>query len=179
MKSLTSFPELTTDRLLLRKLEQSDFENIIFLRSDREVNRLVKRPKAENKEQALSFIQKVQKQAEEGKSYYWCITEKNSEEMIGSISLWNFSEDMKTAEVGYDLKPAFHKRGIMNEAMKAVLEFGFGKMKFQKIEAFTHWKNESSKNLLLRNGFETVPERNDPDDDNNRIFVLKAFSNLN
>jgi ribosomal-protein-alanine N-acetyltransferase len=38
------FPELFTNRLVLRALETSDWEEILFLRSDKEVNQFIKRP---------------------------------------------------------------------------------------------------------------------------------------
>ena len=47
MKAI-NFPQLETQRLLLRELEDSDWESISFLRSDEKVNQFVVRPKAES-----------------------------------------------------------------------------------------------------------------------------------
>ena len=92
--------------------------------------------------------------------------------MIGNIVLWNFSKDRKTAEVGYDLSPEFQGQGIMDEAMKAVLHFGFNQLKLELVEAFTSKQNESSKKLLLRNYFKLNASRKDSDDEDNIIFEL-------
>ena len=41
--------------------------------------------------------------------------EINHFEMIGSICLWNFTDNQKSAEIGYDLSPKYQRKGIMNE----------------------------------------------------------------
>lgn len=173
--NFTPFPELITDRLLLRQLQITDWKEIVFLRSDREVNRFVKRPQAKNKTEALAFIDKITTATKNNESLYWCITLKKYPEMIGSISLWNFSKDLKTGEVGYDLNPKFQGKGIMNEAMKAILNFGFINLQFERIEAFTHRDNEASKKLLLKNNFKLVNDRRDSEDSDNIIFELDSL----
>ncbi len=173
VKMIDTFPKLETNRLCLRKLKESDFEQIIYLRSDERVNQYVKRPKAENREDALAFIEKISLQFLTGKSIYWCITKKDSEEMLGSICLWNFSEDGKKAELGYDLAPAVQGNGFMDEALKKVLKFGFREAGFQKIEAFTQKNNLASIKLLKKNGFLENTERSDLDNSLNLIFELR------
>ena len=167
------FPEIITKRLLLRKLIKSDWEMISYLRSDKEVNEFVKRPAAESKEKALEFVLKTNKGIDDRNLYYWVITEKNKSEMIGSICLWNFSEDQKIAEVGYDLSPEFQRKGIMDESLKSVLEFGFKKLDLNIIEAYTHKNNESSKKLLERNGFTFVRGKKDEHNQYNIIYEIK------
>lgn len=167
-----NFQELETTRLLLRKLVETDWQMIRYLRSDREVNKFVKRPSAETKDKALAFIARTNNGIKSGLLYQWCISMKNSPAMIGNICLWNFSEDCKTAEMGYDLSPDFQGRGIMDEAMKAVLDYGFNQLKLNLVEAFTNYQNESSKKLLIRNHFTWNKTRKDPDDEDNVIYEL-------
>ena len=93
--------------------------------------------------------------------------------MLGSICLWNFSGDRLKAEVGYDLNPAFHGMGLMDEAMKMVLRFGFDVLKLESIEAYTQGNNEPSKRLLVRNHFVLQPERMDEENPLNFIYVLQ------
>ncbi|WP_407557462.1 GNAT family N-acetyltransferase [Winogradskyella sp. 4-2091] len=105
-------------------------------------------------------------------SIVWGITLKDKSELIGTICLWNFSVDKKVAEVGYDLNPKFHNKGIMTEALNLVLDFGFNQLKLQKIEAFTDTKNENSKRLLTKNGFILNPSRKDVDNESNLIYEI-------
>ena len=172
MNSNVNFQELETNRLHLRWLVDADWPMIRYLRSDKEVNKFVKRQSAETKEKALAFIAKTINDINKGQLYQWSISTKISPTMIGNICLWNFSPDYKTAEMGYDLSPEFQGQGIMNEAMKAVLNFGFNKLHLDKIEAFTNYQNESSKRLLMKNQFIWNGQRNDPEDMENMIFEI-------
>jgi ribosomal-protein-alanine N-acetyltransferase len=162
-----------TERLILRRLKKSDWQTVSYLRSDKKVNEFVERPSAESREKALEFIAKINDAFEVRNIYYWAITIKNNDQMIGSICLWNFSNDKKRAEVGYDLSPRFQKNGIMNESLENIIEFGFKTLNLEVIEAYTHKNNESSKRLLERNGFAFVPDKKDENNDANIIYELK------
>jgi len=95
-------------------------------------------------------------------------------ELLGSICLWQFSEDRKTAEVGYDFRHELHGKGLMSEAMKAVLDYGFNVLKLNQIEVFTSFKNKSSIAFLERFNFELNEERKDDGNEDNLIFELKS-----
>jgi len=166
------FPLLVTERLILRKLEESDWESISYLRSDKIVNQFVKRANADTNKKALDFIKNTNLKITKDLLIYWSISFRNDQKMIGSICLWNFSKDNKTAEIGYDLGPKFQNKGIMNEAMIKVLDFGFQILSLDKIEAFTHKKNENSKSLLIKNNFRLNQKRLDQDNLENMIFEI-------
>ncbi|WP_075343297.1 GNAT family N-acetyltransferase [Tenacibaculum agarivorans] len=168
-----NFTEITTERLVLRKLKETDWEMISYLRSDKEVNKFVKRPNAPSKEKALEFISKTNNAIDNNSILYWVITEKGKNEMIGSICLWNFSEDKKKAEVGYDLSPEFQRKGIMDESLKNILKFGFNTLLLDAIVAYTQYNNESSVKLLKRNNFKLVEDLKDEENEYNRIFEIK------
>lgn len=170
------FPVLTTQRLTLRQATNHDWKEVLFLRSDEEVNKYVKRLAPKNKRDAEEFITKITRGFKSGEIIYWSITLQESPEMIGSICLWNFSPDRTIAEVGYDLHPQFQNRGIMSEALKGVLNFGFNDLKLKEIEAFTHYGNENSKQLLTKNNFRLTPDRQDENNVNNVIFTIESPS---
>ncbi len=157
----TPFPELRTERLLLRKLKPQDWEVISYLRSDAEINKYVDRPTAETKEEALQFIEKIDGAIASKSAYYWSIVLANTSEMAGTICLWNFSEDRKTAEVGYDLSSSFQGKGIMSEALQQIVGFGFTELKLDMLEAYTHKENLGSSKLLEKQGFQLNQDKKD------------------
>ena len=171
MKS--KFCKIKTERLSLRKLKEADWKVVSYLRTDEKVNKFVKRPSAETKEKALEFIHKINNGIKNQTFFYWCISKKDATEMIGSICLWNFSDDKKTAEVGYDLSPLFQGKGIMDEALKTVLEFGFKNLHLEKIEAYTQHDNQSSVKLLERNQFRLVVDKMDEGNEKNMVYEKK------
>lgn len=151
------FSILTTNRLILRKATKADGNEIIFSRFDQIINKSINRSFTDNLKETEKFINKIPKR----QNINWNITLKSNLKMIGTICLWNFSEDQKTVEVGYDLYPQFQGMGIMSEALKCVVDYGFKKLELEKIEAYTHRGNEASKRLLEKNNFTLVPDKND------------------
>jgi ribosomal-protein-alanine N-acetyltransferase len=172
--SLTSFSTLTSERLILRNVLNSDALDILNLRSNELVTQYIDRPKMKSEKEALKFIFDRKKDNAENKLFYWGITLKSNKKLIGTICLWNISDDRKYAEIGYDLIPEYHHKGYMNEAIINVLEFGFKEINFKTIEAFTSFKNNSSIKLLEKNNFKLQKDRRDEGFPNNRIYTLKA-----
>ena len=169
--NFTPFPELKTERLILRRHTEADSPEIFFLRTDKDVNRYIERPRPENINDAREFILNTNNGIKQNEMIDWAITLKNKQELIGSICLWNFSKDKTKAEVGFELKPDYHGKGIMNEALLKVLEFGFKSISLASIDAYTHKDNISSIKLLKKNTFELNTELKDIENPNNIIFT--------
>ncbi len=175
MNNINTFPEINTENLILRKIEESDSDVILFLRSDKTINKFIHRPenrKTKNISDAIKHIKKLNIETENNKSFSWGITLKSDPKIIGTICLWNFSDNYKIAEVGYDLNPNFQGKGIMSEALNGVVNFGFNELNLDKIEAFTHIQNKNSKKLLEKNRFNFVTDRKDNDNLSNIIFEI-------
>lgn len=166
------FPIIKTERLTLNQVELNDAEFILFQRSSPEVTKYIKREPYTKVEQAIAFIEMITQQFTEKQSYTWALRNPETNEMLGSICLWNFSEDRKTAEIGYDLHPNFQRKGFMNEAMQATINYGFNELNLTQIEAFTSKYNETSKKLLTQNNFILNSNRKDEDNEDNFIFEL-------
>lgn len=147
------FPILYTDRLQLRQLEIEDNAAILQLRSDENVNRFIDRKQMESIEEADVFIEKIYDSIEENKCLYWAISFKTQKKLIGTICLWNIDLEKNEVEIGYELKPEFQGKGIMDEALKQVLAFAFNTLGFVAVVAFTHRINFNSSRLLLNNNF--------------------------
>ncbi|MDN3723866.1 GNAT family N-acetyltransferase [Aequorivita sp. SDUM287046] len=167
----TSFPILKTERLILRQILPTDVDRVFFLRSDKLVNTYIKRV-SQTPATALAHIKLITDNISADQGITWGITTKASNILIGSICLWNYSEDRKKTEVGYDLDPEFQGKGIMSEALAAVLNFGFQNKKFETIEAYTDYRNLPSKNLLKRHGFIPREGIKDVDNQNNVVYYL-------
>jgi ribosomal-protein-alanine N-acetyltransferase len=169
--NFSSFPTLKTDRLVLRKLVKSDAETVFALRTDKDINKFIERPPERQEKNGLEFITRIDKGLANNSFVNWAISYKSESKLLGTICLWNFSEDKKIAEVGYNLIMQQHGKGIMSEALKAVLDYGFNTLNFETIEAFTHKNNTASVNLLLKQDFKCDDKRKDDDNKNNLIFI--------
>ncbi|WP_292008744.1 GNAT family N-acetyltransferase [Chryseobacterium sp.] len=164
--------KLETERLILKEINESHVEDILKIRSNPYINQFVKRTSPQNNYEALDFILTIKRNTENGETIYLGISYKDQQNLIGTICLWNFSEDKKVAEVGYELLPEYHKQGIMSEALKSVLNYGFKELNLQEIVACTHSANENSKRLLLKHDFILEEDKKDEDFPEGIIFTL-------
>lgn len=141
-------PILETQRLIMRPITLDDGPAILTLRSDPENMRFVAMTPYQDLERAQRFILAVTSDVGQGEVCFWGICLKETQELIGTICLWSFSDDFKSAEVGYELLTRYQGQGLMSEALKSVIAFGFKKLKMSQIIAITHQDNKASTGLL-------------------------------
>ena len=170
--NFTPFPDLTTERLNLRNLELSDDQQLFKLRSNKMVNKYIVRPNQKNIKEIREFINKVNNGIDNNEWIYWVISLKENPMLIGTICLWNYSEDKTVAEIGYELDPTFQGKGIMSEALKKIIEFAFQNINLHSIDAYTHKDNDESTKLLHKYDFQLDEERVDEENSDNIIFTL-------
>ena len=89
-------------------------------------------------------------------SYKFAIELKDQKGVIGSAGLIKVDWKNRRAEIGYWLGVDYHRTGIMSEAEKAVLAFGFDELKLHKIYGRALAINEGSNALFRKFGFRQV-----------------------
>ena len=161
-----------TDRLILRTLTEFDSYEVLGIRSHPVINQFLHRDSPKNTFEALDFILNIQWKSANGEIFFLGIALQNKPELIGTICLWNFSGDRKTAELGYELLPEYHGKGIMSEAVTFILNYGFEDLNVSKIEAFTNKNNLNSIQLLQKFNFTLNVNRKDEKYPENLIFEL-------
>ncbi len=152
--NFSPFPEIKTKRLLLRRMTDADAPALLFMRSDERVMQYIGREKMKTHEEAIGFIQKINGSVDTNESILWAIALlEEPATMIGTICFWNIQKDHFRAEVGYMLHPDFWGKGIMKEAVLAVIGFGFNEMKLHGIEGHINPENAVSGIVLEKCGF--------------------------
>jgi len=146
--NFTPFPILTTERLTLRQLAINDEQEIFTLRSDSEINKYLGRKISNTIDDARNFIHMINENINKNDSLYWAITFNDSNKLVGTISLFDFSDETDSCEIGYELLSTFQRQGIMKEAVEKVVGYAFNSIKVKNIEASLHRDNQRSINLL-------------------------------
>jgi len=172
MSSPVAFRLIKTSRLVLRRLVAEDRKALFILRNDEQVNRFIMRNRMTSESEATAFIEQIWSNVDRGPDIYWAICLSSQPDLIGTICLWNFSEDRKQAELGYELFPAFQGRGLMSEAVQAVLDYGFKALALTNVEAYTHKANMRSKKMLTKFKFRHLPDKTDHENDNNEVYRI-------
>ncbi len=147
------FPVLTTERLILRRLDIGDAETLFQLRTNAEVNRYLIRPVPTSVEDVKAYVKKIDGLLADNKSFYWVLCLKTDNKLIGTICLWNFEFEKDMADLGYELSPEFQGMGLMQEAAEKVIDYGFDVVGIKTLLGVTDPGNERSAALLKRNGF--------------------------
>lgn len=149
----TIFPVIITERLLLREITTQDAGDLFSLRTDKSVLKYLDKEPDKSLEETIALINTVKKNKEDNDGILWGITLKDDEKIIGTICYWRLQKEHYRAEIGYALLPSQQGKGIMDEAIKAVLQYGFETMKLHSVEANVNPANEASIKLLEKNGF--------------------------
>lgn len=152
--NFSPFPEINTKRLLLRRMTDEDAPALLFLRSDERVMKYIGREKMKSLEEGVSFIQKINASVDANESIMWAIAmQEEPGTMIGTICYWNILKDHYRAEVGYILHPDHWGKGLMKEAVSAVVDFGLNEMKLHSIAGHINPENAVSGIVLEKCGF--------------------------
>src|SRR6266540_361385 len=147
------FPALSTERLILRQITGEDAEEIFFLRSDTQVLQFLDRDPATSIDDAIQWIKTIQEGISNNEYIAWAMALKKEMKLIGTISFWNVKKEHYRAEIGYALHPLFQGKGLMQEAMTVVLDYGFKIMNLHSVEANVNPNNAASIKLLEKNNF--------------------------
>lgn len=151
--NLSPFPILSTPRLILRQLQDTDSAALYALRSTPEVNQYLERKPPASIQDIEAFISARNKEIEKNINIIWAITHKKTKQCVGTICIWNFSEDGSSGELGYELGLAYQKQGFMSEALRAALVYGQEDLGLNQMTAYTREDNLASRDLLERHGF--------------------------
>lgn len=151
--NFSPFPNLETNRLILRRLNSSDVNEILALRSNPEIMKFIPRPLMKTNEEALEFIATMDENIDSNSVINWAITSKETDKLIGMIGFYRMKPENYRAEVGYILSADFHGQGIITEALKRVIPFGFEEMGLNSIVAVIDPQNFASEKVLLKNNF--------------------------
>jgi ribosomal-protein-alanine N-acetyltransferase len=105
-------------------------------------------------DEAVGIVEQRAKGFETGRGIRWGIAHKPSNYLIGSCGFtWN--KESNAAEVGYELASQFWRRGIMSEALRAILNYGFEVKGMQFVTAEIMPDNIASRRLLEKLGFKS------------------------
>ncbi|WP_445454816.1 GNAT family N-acetyltransferase [Flavobacterium sp. 25HG05S-40] len=147
------FQNLETERLLLRRIDTNDVDEILALRGNPETMKYIPRPLAKSKEEALEHIAMIEDKIVANSGINWGITIKGNPKIIGIIGHYKISTENHRAEIGYMSLPETNGKGYMTEALKAVLTYGFEQLALHSVEAIIDPENIASEKVLQKNGF--------------------------
>ncbi len=143
---------LVTTRLILRRPTLKDAEDIAEHANNLNVSKyLALVPYPYNIKDSRKFISSRSKKEKHQRDF--AIMYKPSGKVVGMIGFMGIDNFSKKAEVGYWLGEKYWGQGIATEAMDAMVNFAFQKLKLIRLQAEVCIENRPSANLLKKFGF--------------------------
>lgn len=145
-------PEIETERLVLRRMRADDAEDMYEYASDPEVTRYLTWFPHPDSRYTRDYLEYLGTRYRVGDFFDWAITLKGSGKMIGTCGFTSFDYTNDSAEMGYVLNPKYRGQGIVPEALRALLDFGFSKLALHRAEARFIEGNEASRRVMEKVG---------------------------
>jgi len=144
---------IETDRLILRQARREDAEPMFRnWASDPEVTRFLTWPTHEKEEVSRWVIDNWMREYERDDFYQWMIVLKDIGEPIGSISVVRQNNSVEEAEIGYCIGRSWWHKGIMSEALAAVIEYLFTEVGMNRVAARHDPNNPHSGGVMRKCG---------------------------
>lgn len=152
-----------------------DIDDLFEMRKNPKMNEFTDTRLDETKYETKGYIDKMNKGIDDDKWIIWAIEYIQAEKVIGSISIWNFSKEQKSGELGYGIIPDYQGKGLMREALSSVIRFGFEVIGLEFLEAYTEENNVKSINLLKGCNFLEVGRVDEEGQFNDRIYNMIIY----
>lgn len=155
--------QIETERLLLRPLRLSDAEALFELNKNPEVHKYLWQTPEEEIDESIKVIEYVNRQYTENNIGRFATILKETNQFIGWTGIKFINDHIENGntnfyDYGYRLSEKFWNKGYATEATIAWLDYGFNKMKIDKMNAYTHAENGASNHVLQKVGFNFIED---------------------
>lgn len=154
LRDAQTLPTLEAPRLVLRWLTDDDVPALFDVFSHPEVMRYWSSLPLEDLAGAEKLLREIESYFESRTLFQWGIALRENDHVIGTCTLAWLDAANRRADLGYALGRAYWGQGYMAEALDALLSFAFGPLNLRRLEADTDPRNERSRRMLERLGFQ-------------------------
>lgn len=144
---------LTTDRLLLRPYQESDWQAVYEYASIPEVCQY--QPWGPNtEEETQQFVRQCiqENQQDERSAYHFAMVRQKNAVFVGGCTIRITNAGQREAMVGYTIGPRFWNLGYTTEAVRALFAFGFGELVLHRITSWCTPENIGSWRVMEKAG---------------------------
>lgn len=153
LEGATRLPTIETERTRLRWLVADDVPSLFAIFGDPEVSRYRLRPPFGSRADAEEMLRRVHELFAERTLFQWGIALRESDEVVGTATLLSISSEHARAELGFALRRDLWRRGLVGEAVSALIGFAFRTLGLGRLEADVDPRNQASIRVLERLGF--------------------------
>lgn len=145
-------PALETADLVLRRPLRKDAKDIFRYASDPEVARYVLWEPHRSLSETRSFVRFLRSRIRAGYPSSWVVVLKESGAVIGTIGFIWYSEENRSAELGYSFSREYWNHGYATQALQAVIDAVFRSLRVNRLEAQHDVRNPASGRVMEKCG---------------------------
>lgn len=138
----------------MRWASEDDVDALYEVFSDPRVMRYWSSGPIQNREAAAAMQRDIAQNNLKDTAWKWGLAQRETNKLIGTVTLFNLSISNGRAEIGYAMGSAYWGEGYMNEALRALIVHAFDVMNFRRLEADVDPRNDASIRTLERLGFQ-------------------------
>ncbi|GAB6876810.1 GNAT family N-acetyltransferase [Thermaerobacter litoralis] len=147
-----NLPVLETPRLILRPLTLDDVDDVYAYASDPEVARYTTWEAHRSLEDSRTFVEAVVRAYRDDRNAPWAMVLRETGRVIGTVDFVAWAPQHARAELGYAMGRAYWGRGLMTEAVRTLIDYGFSRMGLNRIEARCIPENRASARVMEKAG---------------------------
>ena len=148
-----TLPEVRAERVKLRWLTEADVPSLFAVFSDPEVMRYWSSEPMADPGEAEALLDDIRAHFAAGTLFQWGVALTGDDRVVGTCTLSNLDGRNRRGEIGYALAREQWGKGLMGEALTALLDYAFTTLGLHRIEADVDPGNAASLRLLGRLGF--------------------------
>ncbi len=146
-------PTLVTERLRLRPFEDRDADDLYALHSNARVLRFWDSPPWTDPARSERFFAASRQMAEEGSGARVAVDRLSDGSFVGWCGLSRWNPDFRSASLGYCYGESAWGHGYATEVAGALLEWAFGTLDLNRVQAEADTRNVASARVLEKLGF--------------------------
>lgn len=148
-----ALPTIRTSRLVLRAVTPDDANALLHIFGDPELTRYWGHPTLADRLAAEALVEDIRAGAASGDLLQWGITLGEPDDVIGTCTLADLDRRHRRADIGAALAAEHHGRGYAEEAVRAMIDHGFGDLGLHRVTADVDPRNAAALRLVERLGF--------------------------
>ncbi|MFE2069538.1 GNAT family N-acetyltransferase [Streptomyces sp. NPDC059467] len=151
----STFPNISisTERLVLRPLDEDDVPALTEMMNDEQVGAWTSVPQPYTESDARTWITGIAPaERAEGRGIVFAVTEFLTQRLVGMVHLQNTDWRVRASEIAYVIAPWARGEGYATEAALAIAQWLFHDQKFERLELRTAADNTASQQVAQKIG---------------------------
>ena len=162
---------LETERLILRKMDQNDYDALYAVLADSDI--MEHYPYTFDEVRVRNWITRNMDRYRKDGFGLWAVVLKENGEMIGDcgITMQNIHGQW-LPEIGYHIRADHQRKGYASEAAAACIRYAFENYDFPAVYSYMKYTNIPSQKTAIKNGMRFIEEYEDSDNTYTRVFAI-------